>query len=184
TRRSRPALASPPAAMQSRALDHEFRRILYAIAALIVIEPLLFLAVLVVNARAPEYLWLPVTAWIALTIAFLAWIIWDLRRHDVGIVPRPAVRVLGIVVAGITLATVALIVLSAIGESLIWLWLALYLLAVVAIIAWAVRWQAAHLAFECTDCGHVFTAPARTWLLTPNMGTHKWARCPNCGAHW
>src|SRR5690554_3637939 len=137
--------------MQSRALDREFRRILYAIAALIIVEPLLFLAVLVVNSRAPEYLWLPVTAWVVLTVAFLAWIIWDLRRHDVGIVPRPAVRVLGIVLFGITVATVALIVLSAIDESLAWLWLALYLVAMVVIIAWAVRWQASHLAFECTD---------------------------------
>ncbi len=170
--------------MRSRALDQEFRRILYAVAALIIVEPLLFLAVLVVNARAPDYLWLPVAAWILLTIAFLAWILWDLRRHDVGILARPAAPAVVVVLAGVAVATVALSILAETMESLFALWLALYAIAVIALIAWAVRWQAAHLAFECTDCGHVYHARARTWLLTPNMGTHKWARCPNCGGHW
>src|SRR5690606_16899523 len=130
-------------------------------------------AVIVVSERWPDYLWIPVILWIAVTIAFVAWIFRDLRAHGIGIIARPAlpgvVRVLG----GTAMATVALIVVTFLYESLAWLWLIAYIVAIGALVAWSVRWQARHLAFRCDDCGTVFEAGAGTWTFSINMGDRK-----------
>ncbi len=170
--------------MQSPKLDREFHRILYALAALIVVEPLLLLAVIVVHAQQPDYLWLPIAVWIAVTVAFVVWVVVELRRNDIGLVARPAVPAVWRMLAGVTLATIALTIAAILDESRPWLWIGLYTIAVAAMIVWMVRWQAAHLGFRCTACGTLYAGSASQWLLTMNMGAYKRVSCPQCPGHW
>ena len=169
---------------KARELDRRYGRLVYWLAAIVVIEPLLLLPVIVVAVRQPALVWLPLVPYAAFTELWLIILIRYMRRSGVTLIAGPVVPGVARFLLGLVGVTGLAALTAVLAPDLAWLWLALYLLAVLALAIWFMRWQVSHLALRCDACGTVFRAGAVTWALSVNIGDYKRVRCPSCRAHW
>ena len=163
--------------------DVRLHRILYALVAFILIEPLLLVGLIVVAVQRPGSFWFALGPYLMLTALFGGGILVHLRRAgmlSLGVL-GPALICVGATIAAATAAWIAALWLAG---SLAWLWTVAYVVVVAYVVTWFTRWQAANLALRCDACAHTFEAPASTWAFSVTMGDRKHIRCLDCHHHW
>lgn len=64
-----------------------------------------------------------------------------------------------------------------IERGLIWLWI----LLVVVMLGWIIRWHCHYFGYECVKCGHKQTITFIKEFLTINLVSRKYLKCEKCG---
>lgn len=81
-----------------------------------------------------------------------------------------------------TLAIIPLIILSAlISQNRQNISILIFLLAVFVTAGWLMRWHSRNIAYECSKCGHLFSASVLKLLTALHALDTRLLRCPECG---
>lgn len=149
----------------------------------VVADTLFLVPVTILAVTGSGWLWPVLVVYLASTVGIIAIVVVSLRRSGrslLGPISPVLVRTMGIVLV----ATAAFIAVAAWKPGWTPLWLAVYVVALLAGVIAVVRWQARHYRLRCDSCGAVFAAPTATWLISVNMGAYKHVPCAQCGHGW
>ena len=79
------------------------------------------------------------------------------------------------------LSIIPLIVLSAlISQNRQNISILIFLLVIFVTVGWLMRWHSKNIAYECSKCGHLFSASVLKLLTTIHALDRRLLRCPEC----
>jgi DNA-directed RNA polymerase subunit RPC12/RpoP len=81
-----------------------------------------------------------------------------------------------------TLAIIPLIIMSAlVSQNRQNISILIFLLVIFVTVGWLMRWHSRNIAYECSKCGHLFSASVLKLLTTLHALDTRLLRCPECG---